>query len=240
MGNSCLFSLSNRREFLLRLGIAGAAISISSAKSGGLFAAGQASANIRLVELPYAQNALAPVISEQTISFHYGKHHQGYVNNLNKMIAGTGFEMASLEEIIKKTAGRPDQSAIFNNAAQVFNHNFYWNSMKPGGGGEPQGKMAEAINKSFGSYQKFAEAFSSAAASQFGSGWAWLTEENGKLQVVKTANAENPLTSSARPLITIDVWEHAYYLDYQNRRADYIKGYLEKLLNWDFAERNLF
>jgi superoxide dismutase, Fe-Mn family len=239
MGSDQLFPLSNRREFLMRLGIAGAVGAISTTVSDKLFAAGQASANISLPALPYAQNALAPVISENTVSFHYGKHHQGYVNNVNKLIAGTGLEVASLEEIIKKTAGRQDQSAIFNNAAQVFNHNFYWNSMKPGGGGEPKGRIAQKIYESFGSYQKFAEAFSSAAVSQFGSGYAWLVEENEKLQVIKTANAETPIVSSARPLITIDIWEHAYYLDYQNRRADYIKGYLDKLLNWDFAEKNL-
>lgn len=219
--------------------MAGAAAAISA---GGLkrgFAAGQAPSNVRLPALPYAQGALAPAISENTISFHYGKHHQGYVNNAVKLIAGTGFESASLVEIIRKTAGRPDQSSLFNNAAQVFNHNFYWNSMKPGGGGEPKGRIAEKINESFGSYQKFAEAFSGAAAAQFGSGWAWLVEENGRLGVVKTGNAETPVTTPARPLIVIDVWEHAYYLDYQNRRADYIKAFLEKLLNWDFAEKNL-
>jgi Fe-Mn family superoxide dismutase len=239
MGSDRFFPPSNRREFLLRLGIAGAAGAISAAGSDRAFAGSQSSSNVSLPALPYAQNALAPVISENTLSFHYGKHHQAYVNNTNKLIAGTDLEKASLEEIIRKTAGRQDKSAIFNNAAQVFNHNFYWNSIKPGGGGEPKGRMAEKIDESFGGYQKFAEAFSSAAASQFGSGWAWLVEENGKLQVIKTANAETPIVTSAKPLITIDVWEHAYYLDYQNRRADYIKAFLEKLLNWDFAEKNL-
>jgi superoxide dismutase, Fe-Mn family len=228
---------SSRREFLLNVGIAGAAI--AGVGSGRLFAITQAGSGISLPVLPYAQNALAPVISENTISFHYGKHHQAYVNNTNKLIGGTDLEKAGLEEIIRKTAGRPDQSALFNNAAQVFNHNFYWNSIKPGGGGEPQGKIAEKIRDSFGSYQKFADAFSNAAASQFGSGWAWLVVDGGKLQVIKTSNAETPIVTSAKPLITIDVWEHAYYLDYQNRRADYIKGFLEKLLNWDFAEKNL-
>jgi superoxide dismutase, Fe-Mn family len=228
---------SNRREFLLKIGIAGAAI--AGAGSRSLDAIAQAGSGIRLPALPYAQNALAPVISENTISFHYGKHHQNYVNNTNKLIAGTDLEKAGLEEIVRKAAGRPDQSALFNNAAQVFNHNFYWNSMKPGGGGEPQGKIAEKIRDSFGSYQKFADEFSNAAASQFGSGWAWLVVDNGRLQVIKTSNAETPIVTSAKPLITIDVWEHAYYLDYQNRRADYIKGFLDKLVNWDFAERNL-
>ncbi|HTY62508.1 MAG TPA: superoxide dismutase [Acidobacteriota bacterium] len=233
--------LSNldRRTFLATVGAAGAALGVALNESDRLFAAAQAPAAIGLPPLPYAQNALAPVISENTISFHYGKHHQAYVNNINKMIAGTEFEKAALEDIIKKTAGRADQVGIFNNAAQVFNHTFYWNSMKPGGGGEPQGKIANKIKESFGSYQKFVEVFSNAAATQFGSGWAWLVIDGGKLQVVKTANAETPITTSAKPLITIDVWEHAYYLDYQNRRADYIKAFVEKLINWDFAERNL-
>jgi superoxide dismutase, Fe-Mn family len=229
----------DRREFLAAVGTAGAALAVVLNESRSLSAASQAPSAISLPPLPYPQNALAPAISENTLSFHYGKHHQTYVNNVNKMIAGTELEKASLEEIIKRTAGRADQAGLFNNAAQVFNHTFYWNSVKPGGGGEPQGKIADKIKESFGSYQKFVEVFSNAAATQFGSGWAWLVLDNGKLQVVKTSNAETPITTSAKPLITIDVWEHAYYLDYQNRRADYIKAYVEKLLNWDFAEKNL-
>ncbi|MBN1571418.1 MAG: superoxide dismutase [Acidobacteria bacterium] len=221
------------------MGAAGAVATIALNETGSLFATAPAASPISLPPLPYAQNALAPVITENTISFHYGKHHQAYVNNTIKMIAGTELEKAGLEEIVKRTAGRSDQASLFNNAAQVYNHNFFWDSMKPGGGGEPRGKMADKINESFGSYQKFVEAFSSAAASQFGSGWAWLVQEGGKLKVVKTSNAETPLTTSAKPLITIDVWEHAYYLDYQNRRADYIKAFVEKLLNWDFAGKNL-
>jgi Fe-Mn family superoxide dismutase len=232
-------SILDRREFLTRIGVAGAAVSLAFNESEQQLAFGQTSAGSTLPALPWAQNALAPIISENTLSFHYGKHHQAYLNNTVKMIAGTEFEKASIEEIVKKTAGRPDQTGLFNNAAQVYNHTFYWNSMKPSGGGEPQGKIAEKIKESFGSYQKFVEVFSNAAATQFGSGWAWLVWDGGKLQVVKTSNAETPLTTSAKPLITIDVWEHAYYLDYQNRRADYIKAFVEKLLNWDFAEKNL-
>ncbi len=228
----------DRREFL-KIGAIGAVGSVALIEIDNVFAAVQSPTNISLPPLPYAQNALEPIISEKTISFHYGKHHQAYVNNTLKMIAGTAWEKASLEEIIKKTAGRQDQTSLFNNAAQVFNHSFYWNSMKPGGGGEPKGKIAEMIVESFGSYQKFVEAFSNAGATQFGSGWAWLVLDNGRLQVIKTANAETPITTSAKPLITIDVWEHAYYLDYQNRRPDYIKAFVEKLLNWDFAEKNL-
>jgi len=233
------FSLLDRREFLTKIGTAGALVSMALNKSGNLFGASQASSQISLPPLPYAQNALAPIITENTISFHYGKHHQAYVNNTIKLIAGTELEKVNLVDLVKRTAGSADHRAIFNNAAQVYNHSFYWNSMKPGGGGEPRGKIAEKINESFGSYQKFVEAFSNAAATQFGSGWAWLVMDGGKLQVVKTSNAETPITTSAKPLITIDVWEHAYYLDYQNRRADYIKAFVEKLLNWDFAEKNL-
>jgi superoxide dismutase, Fe-Mn family len=237
MANDRILPLE-RREFL-KISTAGVMCSLALGETGSLLAATQTSSSISLPPLPYAQNALAPAISENTISFHYGKHHQAYVNNTLKMISGTEFEKASLEEIIKKTAGVKDQTSLFNNASQVFNHSFYWNSMKPGGGGEPQGKIAEKIKESFGSYQKFVEAFSNAAATQFGSGWAWLVLDNGKLQIVKTSNADNPLSTSAKPLISIDVWEHAYYLDYQNRRPDYIKAFVEKLLNWDFAEKNL-
>ena len=228
-------SLLDRREFLMKSGTAGLALALG--RPGGI--AAQAASAVSLPPLPYAQNALEPVISGNTLSFHYGKHHQAYVNNTVKMVAGTELEKATLEEIIKTTAGRADRSALFNNAAQVFNHTFYWNSMKPGGGGEPHGRIAEKIKASFGSYQKFKEAFSGAAAAQFGSGWAWLVQEGEKLQVTKTSNADTPLTTAAKPLITIDVWEHAYYLDYQNRRADYIQAFVEKLLNWDFAENNL-
>ncbi len=229
----------NRREFMLKAGTAGAAFAMVFGRAGGAPAQKQAGSPVALPPLPYASNALAPSISENTISYHYGKHHQAYVNNTLKLIAGTEMEKASLEEIVKKTAGRADQTSLFNNAAQVFNHNFYWKSMKPGGGGEPKGRIAEKIRESFGSYKKFAEAFSGAAASQFGSGWAWLVQNGGRLEVVKTSNADTPLTGSATPLITIDVWEHAYYLDYANRRGDYIQAFMEKLLNWDFAEMNL-
>jgi Fe-Mn family superoxide dismutase len=233
------FALLGRREFLAKAGIAGAAVALALGKADELPAQSRTVSSVSLPPLPYAQSALAPAISENTISYHYGKHHQAYVNNTVKMIAGTELEKASLEEIIKRTAGRADQAALFNNAAQVFNHTFYWNSMKPGGGGEPQGRISEKIKESFGGYQKFVDAFSGAASSQFGSGWAWLVQDGGKLQVIKTSNADTPITTSAKPLITIDVWEHAYYLDYANRRADYIKAFVEKLLNWDFAEQNM-
>ena len=231
--------LLNRREFVAMVGTSAAAFSLAASEPSRAFAANQVSPGIRLPPLPYAQNALAPYISENTISFHYGKHHQAYVKNTIDRIAGTELEKASLEEIIKAAAKNLSLSALFNNAAQVFNHNFYWNSMKPGGGGEPKGEIGKKIKESFGSFQGFVDAFSNAAATQFGSGWAWLVLENDGLKVVKTSNADTPFTTSAKPLITIDVWEHAYYLDYQNRRADYIKAFVEKLINWDFAEKNL-
>ena len=189
--------------------------------------------------LPYDMDALEPCISEKTVEFHYGKHHLGYLKKTNIAITGTPLEKLSLEEILIKTQGQADQTALFNNAAQVFNHTFYWNSMMPEGGGKPKGKIAEKIDASFGSYDKFAEAFAGAAKSQFGSGWAWLVADGETLKVVKTANADTPLVHGLKPLLTIDVWEHAYYLDYQNRRADYITAYLEHLVNWEFAEKNL-
>ncbi|MEN9203713.1 MAG: superoxide dismutase [Thermostichus sp. DG_1_6_bins_120] len=192
-----------------------------------------------LPALPYASDALQPYMSAQTFSFHHGKHHAAYVANLNKLIEGTDLASKSLEEIIKATFGDPDKVGIFNNAAQVWNHTFFWESMKPGGGGAPTGAIADKINADFGSYENFAEAFKTAAATQFGSGWAWLVLENGTLKVTKTPNAENPLVHGQTPLLTLDVWEHAYYLDYQNKRPDFINTYLEHLVNWDAANARL-
>ncbi|MBN2321369.1 MAG: superoxide dismutase [Acidobacteria bacterium] len=221
------------------MGVAGAALAAACREDAGSFALEDSGSDVQLPELPYAPGALAPHISENTISFHYGKHHQGYVNKTKAAISGTEFEKASLEEIIIKTAGKSDWAALFNNAAQVFNHSFFWKSMTPGGGGEPGGRIAEEIRRSFGDYGKFAEAFTNAAATQFGSGWAWLVQDGDTLKILQTANADTPIAKGMRPLITIDVWEHAYYLDYQNRRSDYIKAYMDSLLNWDFAEQNL-
>ncbi len=187
-----------------------------------------------LPKLPYDLKALEPVISAKTIEFHYGKHHQAYVNNLNKLLPGSPFESASLEEIIKKAEG-----GIFNNAAQVWNHTFYWESFSPKGGGEPKSKLMEAVEEGFGSFAKFKEEFSQAAATLFGSGWAWLVKnENGKLEIVKESNAGNPMRSGKKPLLTCDVWEHAYYLDYQNRRPDYIESFW-KLIDWNKVESRL-
>ncbi len=191
-----------------------------------------------LPNLPYEQNALEPHISANTLSFHHGKHHAGYVNNLNNLIKDTDLADKSLEEIIKATAGDAGKAGIFNNAAQVWNHTFYWHSMKPNGGGTPTGALAAKIEEDFGSFDAFKEQFKTAGTTQFGSGWAWLVLENGKLKVTKTLNAENPLHQGQIPLLTMDVWEHAYYLDYQNRRPDYAQTFLDRLVNWDFAAEN--
>jgi Fe-Mn family superoxide dismutase len=191
-----------------------------------------------LPPLPYAENALDPVISANTLSFHYGKHHKAYVDNLNKLISGTELADSSLEEIIAATAGNADKAGIFNNAAQVWNHTFYWNSLSPSGGGEPPSHLREKIDSSFGSMDACKKELATAATTQFGSGWAWLVQDGDKLKVVKTGNADSPLTKGMTPLLTIDVWEHAYYLDYQNRRPDYVNAVLDKLINWDFAVRN--
>ena len=193
---------------------------------------------IELPPLPYGKADLAPHISEQTLDFHYGKHHSGYVTKTNKAIEGTELDKSSLEEIIQAANGT-DQG-LFNNAAQVWNHTFYWKSMKPGGGGAPTGDIASAIDKTFGGYDGFKEAFSSAGGSQFGSGWAWLVANGSTLEIRKTPNAETPVTdATVTPILTMDVWEHAYYLDYQNKRPDYIGAFLDHLVNWDFANENL-
>jgi Fe-Mn family superoxide dismutase len=195
--------------------------------------------HIELPPLPYAPDALAPVISAQTMSFHYGKHHKAYVDNLNKLVAGTEHADTPLEKLIATVAGKADKAGMFNNAAQVWNHTFFWNSMKPGGGGAPTGAIAKAIDGAFGSYENFKKEFTNAAVTQFGSGWAWLVADKGAVKLVKTPNAETPLTQSVTPLLTIDVWEHAYYLDYQNRRPDFVGAVIDKLINWDFANANL-
>ena len=191
-----------------------------------------------LPPLPYADTALEPLISANTLSFHYGKHHKAYVDNLNKLVEGKDLATMTLEQIINLSAGKADMAGVFNNAAQVWNHTFYWNSMKPDGGGKPTGALAAAIDKDLGGYDKFKADLSAAAMTQFGSGWAWLVSDAGTLKIVKTGNAEVPLTKGQKPLLTIDVWEHAYYLDYQNLRAKYVETLIDKLLNWDFANAN--
>ena len=200
----------------------------------------QASGPFSLPPLPYAEDALAPVISSTTIGFHYGKHHRAYVDNLNKAIEGTELAHRSLEEIVKATAADPGRIAVFNNAAQDWNHTFYWNSMRPNGGGAPTGPIADHIKDSFGDYPKFRQEFATAAVTQFGSGWAWLVQDQDKkLKVMKTPNADTPMARGINCLLTCDVWEHAYYLDYQNRRPDYVNAWLDKLANWEFASRQL-
>ena len=198
----------------------------------------QATSPLVLPPFPFAENALEPVISSKTIGFHYGKHHKGYLDNLNKLISGTEYSGMSLEEIIKNTTKKPENSAIFNNAAQTWNHSFYWKSMSPKGGGEPPASLKKQMEASFGSVDACKKELASAALSQFGSGWAWLVLDGKTMKVIKTANADNPLTIGMKPLLTIDVWEHAYYLDYQNLRANYVNEVLEKLINWEFALKN--
>ena len=193
---------------------------------------------IELPKLPFEDNALAPTISSNTISFHYGKHHKTYVDNLNKAIAGTELAEKPLVEIVRAVAGKSDKAAVFNNAAQVWNHTFYWNSLSPKST-TPSKDLADRIEKDLGGMAKFKEQLSAAALGQFGSGWAWLVLDGGVLKVTKTPNAETPITTAAKPLLTLDVWEHAYYLDYQNKRADYVAAVLDKLLNWEFASQNL-
>ena len=200
---------------------------------------GRTNMPFELPTLPYGKNALAPHISENTINYHYGKHHQAYVTNLNNLISGTDLADKSLEEIIKISANDKTKVGIFNNSAQVWNHTFYWHSMKPNGGGKPTGEVLKHIESDFGSYENFVTEFKNAGATQFGSGWAWLVLDSGKLKVVKTGNAETPLTTSAKPLMTMDVWEHAYYLDFQNARPTYIDTFLNHLVNWDFVNENL-
>ena len=192
-----------------------------------------------LPPLPYAESALAPVISANTVGFHYGKHHKGYVDTLNKLIAGTALADLPLEKLIAATGGKSDKAAIFNSAAQAWNHGFYWRSLRPGGGGVPPAALKPRIEASFGSLDACKKELATAATTQFGSGWAWLVLEAGKLKVVKTGNADAPLAKGMTPLLTIDAWEHAYYLDYQNRRADYVNAVLGKLINWGFAADNL-
>jgi Fe-Mn family superoxide dismutase len=193
-----------------------------------------------LPALPFAPNALEPYMSARTFEFHHGKHHKAYVDTLNTLLPATEYEKASLEDIIKGTHGDDKQAKIFNNAAQIWNHTFFWNSLKPKGGGEPTGDLAKRIDKNFGDLAGFKAKFKEAALTQFGSGWAWLVmTRDGKLEVVKTPNAVTPLALGQKALLTCDVWEHAYYIDYQNRRGDMVQAFLDHLVNWDFAAKNL-
>jgi Fe-Mn family superoxide dismutase len=230
----------DRRSFLALSGSAAAA-SVLAAKIQGAPMLNFADAvPFTLMKLPYADTALSPVISANTIGFHYGKHHKGYVDKLNELTKDTEFAAMGLPAIIKQTARDKTKTAIYNNAAQIWNHNFYWESLKPGGGGKPAGKLAVKIDEAFGSFDKFKKEFADTTVSQFGTGWGWLVaDDKDKLKIVKTGDADAPFIDGLKPLLTIDVWEHAYYLDYQNRRADYVNAVIDKLLNWDFALQNL-
>ena len=217
------------------------ALAVGYAAQGlGARAAEAAQALVTLPALPFAREALAPLISARTLEYHYGKHHQGYVNALNQLLIGTGFAGETLEEIVKGSAGREEFTAIFNNAAQVWNHTFYWDSLSAEAGARtPSAALGKAIDEAFGSFEACQKALASAAMAQFGSGWAWLVAEKGKVRVTRTPNAETPLTQEGvTPLLTLDVWEHAYYLDWQNRRADYAQAVIAKLSNWSFASAN--
>ncbi len=223
----------DRRHFL------GASFGLIAAASlGGLARPASAASPILMPPLPYADSALAPVISANTIGFHYGKHHKGYVDNLNRLLAGSDLADLPLDKIVAAVTGKADKTAIFNNAAQIWNHTFYWNSLRPNGGGEPPAALKQKIEASFGSVDALKKELATASMGQFGSGWAWLVADGDKLKVVRTGNADLP-AAGLKPLLTIDVWEHAYYLDYQNRRADYVNALLDKLLNWEFALQNL-
>lgn len=201
--------------------------------------AASTSAPLSLPALPWAENALEPVISAKTISFHYGKHHKTYVDNANKLIVGTELADLPLDQIVRSTVGKADRTGIFNNAAQAWNHDFYWKSLKPKGGGEPPSALKTKMDAAFGGVDACKKELANAAVQQFGSGWAWLVLDGDKLKVVKTGNAETPIAQSLKPLLTIDVWEHAYYLDYQNKRVDYVNALIDKLANWEFAAENL-
>lgn len=233
--NSTSFS---RRSFLQTalFGTAGLAF-------GGLLlpksVSAESSPAFNLPPLPYAENALEPYISAKTLSFHYGKHHQAYVTNLNKLLQGSPLLEKPLEDVVIASSKSPEQAAVFNNAAQAWNHTFYWYSLHPKGGGKPSGKLASLIDSSFGSFDNFKQEFAKVALGQFGSGWAWLVKQGDSLKILKTSNADTPITQGIQPLLVLDVWEHAYYLDYQNKRADYLTACIDHLLNWEFAAANL-
>jgi Fe-Mn family superoxide dismutase len=226
-----------RRQFVALSGSAAAAAALASFAPQTAFA--QGAPVFPIPALPYAEDALEPVISARTLSFHYGKHTKAYYDNLNKALEGKPTAGLTLEKVILDSSKDAGAIGLFNNAAQSWNHTFFFSCMKKGGGGEPKGKLGDAVKAAFGSYPEFAKAFAEAALTQFGSGWAWLVADGGALKVVKTPNAMTPLVNGQKPLLTVDVWEHAYYLDYQNRRADYVKDFLDKLVDWDFVAKNL-
>jgi Fe-Mn family superoxide dismutase len=229
----------SRRTFLLSaaggvtlLGMGMAGISGCTSGTGG-------ASSVALPELPYKEHALEPYITRKTIGFHYGKHHRAYVDKTLELVKDSSLASLTLADVVQKTSGFADKAAVFNNAAQAWNHDFYWKSLMPGGGGKPEGELAKRIEGSFGSFENFKKELTTAAMTQFGSGWAWLVVEGDNLKVVNTPNADTPIVHGQTPLLTVDVWEHAYYLDYQNMRGEYVKNVIEHLLNWKFAESNL-
>jgi Fe-Mn family superoxide dismutase len=226
---------STRRDFLMTAAAAGAALATTSA----LPTLALAASPVGLPPLPWARDALAPVISGNTLDFHYGKHHKAYADKTVELIKGTDLEGATVEAIVAASVGKPERKALFNNAAQLWNHTFYWSSLSPKGGGKPTGRLAELIDRDLGGFDKARADLAAAAVGQFGSGWAWLVKDGDKLAITTTGNADTPLTAGKTPLLTLDVWEHAYYIDYQNRRADYVNAVLDKLVNWNFAAENL-
>lgn len=228
---------SGSERLLLTLLVGSLILGVGACGLGGC-SQGGASPSLQMAALPYAENALEPFISQKTLEFHYGKHYRAYVDKTTELVRGTPLAQLPLEEIMKQTANTPDKAAIFNNAAQAWNHEFYWKSLKPGGS-KPEGELLKRIQASFGSPESLKKQLLDAALAQFGSGWAWLVLEGDKLKVVKTGNADCPVVHGQIPLLTVDVWEHAYYLDYQNRRADYLKAVIDNLLNWEFAAANL-
>ena len=220
--------------------VVGMALAVNAVESAAVPLATGGAGAFTLPALPYAQEALEPYISSRTMGFHYGKHHQAYVDNLNKLVAGTPWAAGcTLEKVILDCAGKAEKVAVFNNAAQAWNHSFFWQCMKPGGGGQPSGRLMELIAKSFGDFGKFKEAFVAAAVAQFGSGWVWLVQDGDTVKIVKTSNADTPVAHGQTALLTCDVWEHAYYLDYQNRRKDFVEAFIDHLANWEFATSQL-
>jgi len=220
--------------------VVGMAFAANAAESAAVPLAPGGSGAFALPALPYKQEALEPYISSRTMGFHYGKHHQAYVDNLNKLVSGTPWAAGCpLEKVILDCAGKAEKTAVFNNAAQAWNHSFFWQCMKPGGGGQPSGRLMELVAKSFGDFGKFKEAFVTAAVSQFGSGWVWLVQDGDTVKIVKTSNADTPVAHGQTALLTCDVWEHAYYLDYQNRRKDFVEAFIDHLANWEFAASQL-
>jgi Fe-Mn family superoxide dismutase len=229
----------DRRDFLKTTFYLSALATVQLGGIGCSRQPGTGGSSSNLNPLPYDTNALEPYISARTVEFHYTGHHQGYAANTLNLIKGSKLAKLPLKEIIQKTYGNTELVSTYNNASQLFNHNFYWESMKPNGGGRPQGKIQQAIEQSFGTFDSFVKLFSESAASQFGSGWTWLVKDADQLKVISTGNADTPIAMRMIPILTLDVWEHAYYLDYQNRRADYIRAFLAHLVNWDFAVKNL-